>query len=217
MARCCYPDRVKTLLRIAFLIALIAVLVVTINYRTVTAGDTSQAHFDTIVVLGNPANPDGTPGPEQRERVMESVREYKAGVAPKVIMTGGAAHNQFTEAHVMAQLAMSQGVPATDVIEEPQAQNTLQNIYYSAQIMHEHEWKTAEIVSSPSHLPRTSLIMQAFDKAQPALAFDWHTHPSLWPPQYGLKQELTLYYKEAMGCFRLRMHGFPPSRFLPAS
>jgi uncharacterized SAM-binding protein YcdF (DUF218 family) len=208
---------VKTLLRVVLLLFVAAVVVVTVVYRTIPAGDTSQTHFDAIIVLGNPANPDGTPGPEQRERVMESVREYKAGVAPKVIMTGGAAHNEYTEAHVMAELARSQGVQATDVIEEPQAKNTLQNIFYSAQIMHEHAWKSAEIVSSPSHLPRTSLIMQAFDKAQPTLAFEWHTRASQWPKEYGLGREMKLYYGEAMSCFRLRMHGFPPSRFLSPS
>jgi uncharacterized SAM-binding protein YcdF (DUF218 family) len=206
----------KLLIRLVVLLVLAVVFVVGIAYLTIPTGNTTASHFGAIVVLGNPANPDGTPGPEQRERTLEAVREYKRGAASQIIMTGGAAHNAFTEAHVMAQLAISQGVPAADVIEEPQAKNTIQNIYYSAEIMHQHGWHSAEIVSSPSHLPRTSLIMKAFDRGQPALAFDWHTQPSQWPAEYSTWRELALYSGEASSCMRLRLHGFPPSPFLPA-
>ncbi len=62
--------------------------------RTLPLSDTDATHFDTLIVLGYPAFPDGTPRPEMRERVLEGVREYRAGVAPRIIMTGGSAHNQ---------------------------------------------------------------------------------------------------------------------------
>jgi hypothetical protein len=124
---------------------LLAVLIITIvatviDYRTIPTHDTNLTHFDTIIVLGTPAKPDGTPSPEQRERTLEGVREFKAGVAPSIILTGGPAHNQFVEAHVMAMLAIAQGVPPEDVIEEDQAQNTIQNIFYSQRIMAAHQW-----------------------------------------------------------------------------
>jgi uncharacterized SAM-binding protein YcdF (DUF218 family) len=86
---------------------------------------------DTLIVLGCPAKPDGTPTPEQRERVMEGVREFKNGVSGHIIMTGTAAHNQFVEAHAMALLAEANGVPASAVFEETQAHDTVQNIVYS--------------------------------------------------------------------------------------
>jgi uncharacterized SAM-binding protein YcdF (DUF218 family) len=206
---------VKNFIRIMFLLALMAALVVAISYHTIPDGNTSANHFDAIVVLGYPANRDGTPSQEERERVMEGIREYRNGMAARLIMTGGAAHNEYTEAHVMAQLARSQGVPASDVLEEPQAMNTIQNIFYSAQIMHEHGWRSAEIVSSPSHLPRASLIAQAFDRTQPALAIDWHTHAAPWPVEYSLVRRIALFSGEAWYCMRLRLFGFPPSRFLP--
>lgn len=207
----------KLFARIVLSLALAAVLVVAIDYRTIPAGNTAQSHFDTIIVLGYPAKLDGTPTPEQRERVLKGVREYKAGVAPRIIMTGGAAHNAFTEAHVMAELALTQGVPASALVEEPQAQNTIQNIFYSAQIMHQRNWSSAEIVSSPSHLPRAALILQTFDRVQPALGIDWRTHAAQWPPEYNLSRKLALFSAEATYCLRLRFQGFPNSRFLPAS
>jgi uncharacterized SAM-binding protein YcdF (DUF218 family) len=209
---------VKLLQRSLFALAVLAftfALILYGNYITLPTHNTTATHFDTIVVLGTPTRPDGTPSAEQRERVLEGVREYKAGVAPRLIMTGGPAHNHFIEADTMAQFAAAQGVPASAIYEEPQAQNTIQNIYYSAQIMHQHGWSSAEIVSSPHHLGRTDLILNTFNLTQPALSIDWRTHGAHWPPEYNIGHELTLYTIEAWRCLELRVTGFPPSRFLP--
>ena len=187
------------------------------NYLTLPTHNTAANHFDAIVVLGTPSKLDGSPSPEQRERVLEGVREYKAGIAPRLIMTGGPAHNHFIEADTMAQFAESQGVPPSAIYEEPQAHDTIQNIYYSAQIMHQHNWSSAEIVSSPHHLGRTSLILNTFNVTQPALSIDWHTHAAHWPQEYHITHEFSLYTDEAVRCLYLRIHGFPPSRFLPAT
>jgi uncharacterized SAM-binding protein YcdF (DUF218 family) len=189
-----------------FLITTLATIFV---YRSIPSANTALTHFDTIIVLGTPARPDGTPSPEQRERTLEGIREYKAGVAPTLIFTGGAAHNQFVEAHVMAILAESQGVPPAAIIEEDRAQNTIQNIFYSHRIMAEHNWSSAEVVSSPSHLPRTALILQHY-------SFPWRTHAAPWPPEYGFWQRAGHYAIEAQNCLRLKLFGFPKTHFLPA-
>lgn len=176
--------------------------------RTLPLSNTANSQFDTIIVLGYPAEEDGTPRPEMRERVMEGVREYRAGVAPRMIMTGGAAHNQFVEAHVMAQFAESQGVPASAIIEEGQAKDTIQNAYYSVQIMQKHGWHSAEIVSSHSHLPRASLIFSRFP-------IEWRMHPAPWPPEYDFLDRAAHEWYEAVDTARLRLSSFPESRFLP--
>jgi uncharacterized SAM-binding protein YcdF (DUF218 family) len=162
-----------------------------------------------LIVLGYPAFPDGTPRPEQRERVLEGVREYRAGVAPRIIMTGGAAHNHYVEAHVMAQLAESQGVPADAIIEEGQAHDTIQNAYYSVAIMQAHGWHSAEVVSSHSHLPRASLIFAHFPIA-------WRMHAAPWPVSYGWFRKASTEWYEAVDTARIRITSFPESRFLPA-
>jgi uncharacterized SAM-binding protein YcdF (DUF218 family) len=195
------------------LIALVVLIVVAITgvvfvYQSIPTADTNLTHFDTIIVLGPPANPDGTPSPEQRERTLEGVREFKAGVASNLILTGGPAHNQYVEAHVMATLAIAQGVPPNAVIEEGRAQNTIQNIFYSQRIMAEHGWTSAEVVSSPSHLPRTALILGHYPIA-------WRTHSAPWPPQYTLWQRAAHFSVEAQSCLKLRIFGFPRTPFLP--
>ena len=204
----------RTLLFIS-VIVFTYVLVLYGTYITLPTHNTDAAHFDTLIVLGNPARPDGTPSPEQRERVMEGVRQYKAGVAQHIIMTGAAAHNQYVEADVMAQLAESQGVPANAITEEPQAQDTIQNVYYSAKLMHENGWSSAEIISSPSHLPRAALIVNTLNIDQPTLTIAWRTHAAHWPPEYSLEHRFDLYTREARDCLYLRFHGFPNSKYLP--
>jgi uncharacterized SAM-binding protein YcdF (DUF218 family) len=198
--------KLLTILVVLFVLAIAGVVFV---YRSIPTTNTSLTHFDTIIVLGTPAEPDGTPSPEQRERTLEGIREYKTGVAPHLIFSGAAAHNKFVEAHVMATLALAQGVPPDAIIEEGQAQNTIQNIFYSQRIMAAHGWSSAEVVSSPSHLPRTALILEHFPIA-------WRTHPSLWPSEFTLWQRAAHFTGEAESCFKLRIHGFPATRFLPA-
>jgi uncharacterized SAM-binding protein YcdF (DUF218 family) len=180
------------------------------TYYAIPGSNTSLTHFDTLLVLGTPSLADGSPSPEQRERVLEGIREYRAGVAPRLIMTGGAAHNAFVEAHSMELYAVSQGVPADAILEEDQAHDTIQNIYFSNQIMQQHGWHSAEIVSSPSHLPRTALILMHYP-------FAWRTHPARWPPEYTRTKISDTFWGEMKGCYTLVHSGFKPNKWLPGS
>jgi uncharacterized SAM-binding protein YcdF (DUF218 family) len=144
--------------------------------------NTSLTRFDAIIVLGTPADADGNPTPTQLSRVTEAVHEYERGVAPRLILTGGPAHNKFVEATVMAHAAHAQGIPESALFIEPRAQDTLQNACYSKQIMDSHGWRSAEVVSSAAHLPRAAMI---FDRT--SLEWRMHAAPALSPdsPAYG--------------------------------
>lgn len=176
-------------------------------WRTVPQSNTAQTHFDVILVLGNPSRPDGTPAPEQRERVLEGIREYRRGVAPRLVMSGGAAHNGWVEAETMARFAQQQGVPPADILIESQARDTIQNIFYTAAILHQHGWTSAEVVSTGYHLPRTARILAHFPLA-------WRTDPAPWPPEYRFYERWARDWHEANSCFQLRLHGFKPSAFI---
>jgi uncharacterized SAM-binding protein YcdF (DUF218 family) len=76
--------------------------------------------------------------------------------------------------------------------------------------MAEHRWSSAEVVSSPSHLPRTALILQHY-------SMQWNTHPAPWPPEYGFWQRAAHYAIEAEYCLRLQILGFSATHFLPSS
>lgn len=138
--------------------------------------NTSRDHFDAIIVLGTPADDDGNPTPAQLARVTQAVREYDRGVAPWLIFTGGAAHNRFVEADVMAAVAAAQGIPPSAIFVETKAKDTIQNACYSETLAKEHGWRSAEIVTSHAHLPRAGMIfsrtslewrLRAADSPQP--------------------------------------------------
>jgi uncharacterized SAM-binding protein YcdF (DUF218 family) len=135
--------------------------------------NTDLAHFDVLIVLGSPADEDGNPTLPELERVTEAVHEYERGVAPRIIFTGGAAHNRFVEARVMARTAEAQGIPEPAIFIEPEARDTIENACYSVRMMRSHGWRSAEVVSSPGHLPRAGMIFSR-------LPVEWRMHAA--PP-----------------------------------
>jgi uncharacterized SAM-binding protein YcdF (DUF218 family) len=138
--------------------------------------NSSRQNFDAILVLGTPADSDGNPTPELLDRVTEAVHEYERGVAPRIIVSGAAAHNRFVEADVMARVAQAQGVPASVLFEEPQALDTIQNACYSAHILESHGWRSVEVVSSAYHLPRAAMIFARLSRRKPAGGLEWAMH-----------------------------------------
>jgi uncharacterized SAM-binding protein YcdF (DUF218 family) len=133
------------------------------------SGNTQVTRFDTLIVLGVPADKDGNPRPTMQSRVDEAVREYERGVAPRMIVTGGLDGRQYREATVMARVAQAQGVPASAIFIEPEANDTIQNACYSARIMKAHGWRSAEVIANAGQLPRASLIFSH-------VAIDWRVH-----------------------------------------
>ena len=198
----------KFALKAAAVLCLLYGAIVGITYWTAPLHTTEATHVDTLIVLGYPCEDDGRPSPEQRERVLEAVREFKAGRASHMIMTGAAAHNQWIEAESMARMAEQNGVPSGDLTVEPNARNTIENIYYSNKIMADHGWKSAEVVSSVSHLPRAGLILGHY-------GFTWRTHSARWPVEYSIGHVVAVYLFEAQQTTRLRWFGFPTNKFLP--
>jgi len=135
--------------------------------------NTSLSRFDAIIVLGVPSDDDGNPTPSQLARVTEAVQEYDRGVAPRLILTGGAAHNRFVEARVMARAAEAQGVPESAILVEGESNDTIHNACYSARIMKAHGWRSAEVIAAAVHLPRAGLIFSR-------LPLEWSAHAA--PP-----------------------------------
>jgi len=149
--------------------------------------NTELSRFDVLIVLGSPADADGNPTPTELERVTEAVDEYERGVAPRMIFTGGAAHNRFVEAQVMARTAEAQGIPAPVVFVELEARDTIENACDSVRMMRSHGWLSAEVISSRSHLPRAGMIFSR-------LPLEWRVHvaPELGPSRTGATTAATM-------------------------
>jgi uncharacterized SAM-binding protein YcdF (DUF218 family) len=182
---------------------------VAIIYFSIPMADTQLTQFDVILVLGNPALPNGSIAPIAKSRVLEGIRQYRAGVAPRLLMTGGAVANRFVEGQVMLQFAESQGVPASALLAETQSRNTIQNAYYSYKIMQEHGWTSALVVSSPTHLRRASLIFSHFPLA-------WRMDAAPYPSDIPLWRQLGYWISETGYTSYSRLFGFPNAhQYLP--
>jgi uncharacterized SAM-binding protein YcdF (DUF218 family) len=96
------------------------------------------------------------------------------------VFTGGAAHNQFVEADVMARVAAAQGIPPSAIFVETKAQDTIQNACFSARLMGNHGWRSAEVISNDFHLPRASMIF-----GHTALEWRMHAAPRMQAGQGG--------------------------------
>jgi uncharacterized SAM-binding protein YcdF (DUF218 family) len=155
------------------------------------ASNTSLTRFDAIIVLGTPADSDGNPRPTQLARVTEAVHEYQHGAAPRLILTGGAVHNRFIEAQVMARSAEAEGIPVSAVFLEPEATDTIENACYAARIMKAHGWRSAEVVASDYQLPRAGLIFNALAKDQPPFQWAAHAAPPLSPQSSAYQSALS--------------------------
>jgi uncharacterized SAM-binding protein YcdF (DUF218 family) len=115
---------------------------------------------DVIIVLGHPANADGSPSPAMQEQAALAAQLYQVGLAPALLFTGGAVHNEHVEAQVMAGLAVQQGVPAAAIVTETQARDTFENARFCRQIMHQRGWQDAIVVTTPYHVRRASRIFR---------------------------------------------------------
>lgn len=166
------PKPIRRALAVATLLLVALLIWATAARLLAPKSNTARQTFDAILILGTPADSDGNPTPLLLDRVTEGVHEYQRGIAPRILVTGGAAHNRFVEAEVMARVAHAQGVPTANILKETHAQNTIENACYSAQILKAHGWHSAEIVSTDTHLPRAAMIFSHLDE------FEWRTHPA---------------------------------------
>jgi hypothetical protein len=110
-----------------------------------------------IIVLGYPANADGTPSSTDLTRVELALRARDMGLGSRFITTGAAVANQWTEAYVLRDALVARGVPSGAIFPEPNARHTDENLYYSTQIMYAQGFRTALVASDYGHLYYTGL------------------------------------------------------------
>ncbi|NUP12832.1 MAG: YdcF family protein [Polyangiaceae bacterium] len=106
----------------------------------------AQKH-DVIVVLGCPSNADGSASDCQTERADIASNLHTAGYGDHFIVTGGAVHNEFSEADTLRDLLLERDISSEAIVVEPLAEHTDENIYYSSIVMQEHGWRSGLVVS----------------------------------------------------------------------
>ena len=183
----------------AVVLAVGAALIVVPVFLTVPRHNNTELRVDCLLVLGSPTEIDGTLTAAQRWRVDEAVREFRAGRAPRMLISGGVTSRNYVESETMARYAESLGVPAAAILEETHAKTTLENVRNSQAILDAHGWRRVEVISSPEHLPRAALLLEHSD-----LMWQMHAAPT---PGRGPFQKAGAYAEEAFGTAAMRLFG----------
>lgn len=113
-----------------------------------------------IVVLGAMLGPGGVAGPALVRRTRHAAALHAAGVAPVVVVTGGPAGARPTEARVMRDVLIAEGVPGAAIVEEDRARNTLENAIFSIEILRDRGLARAVVVTDRYHLPRALMLFR---------------------------------------------------------
>jgi uncharacterized SAM-binding protein YcdF (DUF218 family) len=114
------------------------------------------APADALVILGGGINSrTGLLSFKTEERVRSGARIFSQGFAPLVVVTGGkVGENTYAEAPAMAQLLQKLGVVENQIVQEDQAQNTLENAQNVMAIARERNWQKLIILTSDFHTSR---------------------------------------------------------------
>lgn len=116
------------------------------------------ARADAIVVLGA-AQYAGRPSPVLRARLDHALELYRAGLAPRMIVTGGMGTGDTTsEAEVSARYVRARGVPDTAIMLEREGRTTTQSLRAVADMMHGRRLQDAILVSDPFHMLRLRIL-----------------------------------------------------------
>lgn len=83
--------------------------------------------YDAVIVAGCRVYPDGRPSPALEWRVRKAVALWDAGVAPRIVFTGGLGDFPPTEAAAAATLANELGVPRSAMVLEDRSTSTEEN------------------------------------------------------------------------------------------
>ena len=120
----------------------------------------ANAKPDVVIVLGASISPSGGPTPTLRRRVAKGVRTFKETGAGALLLTGGPAGKRPAEAEIMRDLARLAGAPEDRMLIETEASTTFENARRSADIMRQHGWTRAVVVTDAMHIPRALLAFR---------------------------------------------------------
>ena len=121
--------------------------------------DTARA-ADSILVLGNTVNPDGTLSDRLRARLDKALTLYRAGLAPKIVVSGGLGQEGHYEGFTMGQYLKAQGLPTSAVIVDDLGSTTRASAENFAALAYRCRFRSVIAVSQFYHLPRTVLLLR---------------------------------------------------------
>lgn len=147
---------------IALLWIVLVILIINIPYMIFhkPPKPSCKQQYEYILILGCPANDDGTLSSAQLRRIQAAATYVKKGYANHIIISGGAVKNQFVEAQIMGDhlQEMLVGFPLTLSLET-NARNTFQNMQ---QTKAQYGGTKVLVVTGSSHIRRAYFFAKKF-------------------------------------------------------
>jgi uncharacterized SAM-binding protein YcdF (DUF218 family) len=139
----------------------------------------SPAPADVLIVPGARLWGD-QPSAMLRLRLDKAIELYHQGYARYFIVSGARGADEIdSEAAVMRNYLMRQGIPEHIIILEDRSFTTMQNLTFSHQIMQQQGWQTALIVTNPFHIYRSLVIAKQIGLQATAASAPSRDNPAL--------------------------------------
>ncbi len=119
-----------------------------------------EGYVDVLIVLGCPTYANGQMSLTQKMRVEKAAKVIQKYHIPVCIMTGGKAHNEYSEAHVMAQYLKT--LIDIDPLLEDKSTTTYENMKYCQKLCQEHHYQKIGILTSGYHTNRAYAMSKKF-------------------------------------------------------
>ncbi len=121
---------------------------------------------DAIVLLGGALRGDTHMSAfadlnDHADRLVQAASLYKAGKAPVVLLTGGAAVGLRTEAEQMRDILGVMGIPGSSLLLETASRNTHDNAVFSAYMLKSRGMQRILLVTSAYHMRRAVALFEA--------------------------------------------------------
>jgi uncharacterized SAM-binding protein YcdF (DUF218 family) len=148
------------LARLIYAIAVLCLVVwVSFVIAIIDAGRGDQASpADAIVVLGA-AQYEGRPSPVLRARLDHAISLWNAGLAPRMIVTGGRGVGDTTsEAAVGMRYLVQHGIPADSISMDTEGLTTSESMVTVRQLLGTKAYPSVLVVSDPFHMLRLAIL-----------------------------------------------------------
>lgn len=117
---------------------------------------------DVAVVLGNHVTPAGEPSRRLQLRLDRAHELWRAGLVPRIIVSGGQDPGSPHEAEVMKRYLVARGVPPERIVEDRGGVNTHATARFVAADLRARGERSAIAVSQWYHVTRTKLALRRF-------------------------------------------------------
>ena len=98
---------------------------------------------------------------QHADRLVYAAELYKAGKSNRVILSGGSAQGDRSEAEQMQDLLLIMGVSARDLVLEERSRTTYENAVFTARMLNERGLDTVLLVTSAYHMRRAEGVFKA--------------------------------------------------------